>query len=128
MRWIRQLAWVLLLGGCASGLNRPIVTVRAKPDAQGLQRVIVHMHSFYFEPNRIEVRANHPVELEVQNKARFVPHEFMIDDPTLHVRARAWLGSARVRFTPTKAGTYQFMCHVDGHAKKGMTGTLVVTP
>src|SRR5437660_1443571 len=59
MRWIRQIAWVLLLSGCASGLNRPIVTARAEPDAQGVQRVVVHMHSFYFEPNRIEVRANH---------------------------------------------------------------------
>jgi len=121
------MAWVLLLSGCASGLNRPIVTARAKPDAGGVQRVIVHMHSFYFEPNRIEVRANRPVELVLQNKARFVPHEFMIEDPALRVSARAWLRSARLRFTPTTPGTYKFMCHVDGHAKKGMTGTLVVT-
>ncbi|TMB85961.1 MAG: hypothetical protein E6J45_14600 [Chloroflexi bacterium] len=35
-------------------------------------------------------------------------------------------GSKTVRFTPTTPGEYHFYCHVGSHAKKGMTGTLVV--
>ena len=43
--------------------------------------------------------------------------------PTVAAGASA---SVTVRFTPTRNGEYPFHCDVDGHAKKGMTGTLVV--
>lgn len=134
MRVFRHKAWAMaLLGvalsvGCSSGLKRPVVTAQAEPDAQGVQRVVVEMHSFYFKPNRIEVRAGHPVDLVLQNKARWVPHNFTIVDPSISVSAGSWLGSAHARFTPTKPGEYKFFCHVDSHGKKGMTGTLVVNP
>ena len=125
---MRTLPFLLLalVSGCTSGLNRPVTTAMAEPDAQGVQHVRVEMHSFYFKPNRIEVRAGHPVELKVVNSAKLVPHNFNIHD--LHVSLGAWLGSAHVRFTPDKPGTYKFSCHVDEHAKKGMTGILVVKP
>lgn len=134
MRVIRHSSWGLaliagaMLAGCSSGLKRPVVAFQAEPDAQGVQRVVVEAHSFYFKPNRITVHAGHPVELVLQNKARFVPHNFTIAQPPLQVSAGAWLGSAHVRFTPTTPGEYKFFCHVDSHGKKGMTGTLVVTP
>jgi uncharacterized cupredoxin-like copper-binding protein len=35
-------------------------------------------------------------------------------------------GKKNVRFTPTQVGEYPFFCKVDGHSKKGMTGTIVV--
>ena len=115
------------LCGCASGLGRPVTRVEAVPDADGVQRVTVDMHSFYFEPNRIVVRAGRPVELRVRNRALVVPHELSIDE--LNVEVEKWgPGSARARFTAPKPGEYTFMCHVDGHMKKGMTGTLVVVP
>jgi uncharacterized cupredoxin-like copper-binding protein len=119
----------LLLGGCASGLGRPVTSVEATPGADGVQHVTVNMHSFYFEPNRIVVRAGQPVELRVRNRAVVVPHELEIEDPALHVELKKWgFGSARARFTAPQPGEYRFMCHVDGHAKKGMAGTLVVVP
>ena len=37
-------------------------------------------------------------------------------------------GQKRVRFTATEPGEYEFYCHVDSHAKKGMKGTFVVVP
>ena len=134
MRVIRHKSWGVVLiaaaalAGCSSGLKRPVVMAQAEPDAQGVQRVVVEMHSFYFKPNRIQVHAGHPVDLVLQNKARFVPHNFTIAEPPIQVSAGSWLGSAHVRFTPTKPGEYKFFCHVDSHAKKGMTGTLVVIP
>jgi uncharacterized cupredoxin-like copper-binding protein len=124
---------VLCLGvisGCTSGLNRPVREVTATVGEDQVQRVTITAHSFYFDPNRIVVRRGEPVELTVKNGTMFVPHDFNCEakDSSFQVDAdvRMFYGSKKVRFTPTRAGEYPFHCDVDGHAKKGMTGTLVV--
>jgi plastocyanin len=119
----------LLLLGCASGLHRPLTSAVAVTDASGVQRIAVDLHSFYFVPNRIVVHAGRPVELVVRNRSLVVPHNFTIVDSSLSVSVDKWgPGSSRVRFTPSTPGEYEFYCHVHGHAKKGMKGTLVVEP
>ena len=121
---------MLLLASCSSGLNRPVKEVTATTGTDQVQRVTITTHSFYFDPNRIVVQKGVPVELKVKNGAMFVPHDFscMAKDAGLEVDAPVGMfhGSKTVRFTPTTAGEFHFACHVDGHAKKGMTGTLVV--
>jgi uncharacterized cupredoxin-like copper-binding protein len=120
---------IMMMAGCTSGTDRPVVSVDAKEDTDGVQRVKVDMHSYYFEPNRIVVHANKPVELELHNCSHIVPHNFTISSAEINVSEDKWgWGSDHVRFTPTKEGEYKFVCHKDGHAKKGMTGTLVVVP
>jgi cytochrome c oxidase subunit 2 len=118
------------IAGCASGLNRPVREVTATTGADQVQHVTITTHSFYFDPNRIVVKRGIPVELTVKNGALLVPHDFSCEakDAAIEVDARVGMfhGSKRVRFTPTRAGEYPFHCDVDGHAKKGMTGTLVV--
>ena len=123
-------AWLgLLLLGCASGLNRPVASAAAVTGADGVQRIDVDLHSFYFEPNRIVVHAGRPVELALHNRSMVVPHNFTIVDSLLSVSVDKWgPGTGHVRFTPATTGEYEFFCHVHGHAKKGMTGTLVVEP
>ena len=117
----------VLLIGCASGLHPPVVSVQATPDAQGVQRVDVELHSFYFKPNRIVVHSGRPVELTIRNRSIIVPHSFTIADSALAVDVSKWgVGAHRVRFTAPGPGEYRFFCHVDSHGKKGMTGTLVV--
>lgn len=37
-------------------------------------------------------------------------------------------GTVIMEFTPTESGTYTITCPMEGHADKGMTGTLVVRP
>jgi uncharacterized cupredoxin-like copper-binding protein len=132
MRRLRHPRAVLLLlpwlAGCASGLHRPIVTAEPRPDAAGIQRVVVSMHSYYFEPSRIVVHAGQPVELVLKNRAKLIPHNFTIADPSLQMSERAWLRTGHITFTPQKPGTYAFFCKVDHHANKGMTGELVVVP
>ncbi|HET6350488.1 MAG TPA: cupredoxin domain-containing protein [Candidatus Krumholzibacteria bacterium] len=116
-----------LLIACTSGLDRPVDSVDAKVDADGVQRVKVDMHSYYFEPNRIVVKAGTPVDLELHNCSHIVPHNLTISGPDLNASDSKWgWGTGHVRFTPTKAGEYRFFCHKDGHEKKGMVGTLVV--
>ena len=124
---------VLIVGvvaGCASGLNRPIREVTATIGSDRVQRVTITTHSFYFDPNRIVVKRGVPVELTVKNGALFVPHDFSCHakEAGIEVDARLGIfhGSKHVRFTPTLAGKYMFHCDVDGHANKGMMGTLVV--
>ena len=120
---------LLVAASCSSGLRRPVASVDVQPDPQGVQRVEVAFHSFYFEPNRIVVHANKPVELVFKNHSWFVPHNFTIIDPDAAVnRSLGPFGHHVVRLTPTRPGEYEFFCHVDGHAKKGMKGTLVVEP
>jgi plastocyanin len=121
---------LIVVTGCASGLGRPVREVTATVDADQVQRVTVRTHSFYFDPNRIVVRRGIPVELTVRNGALLVPHDFSCTagEAGVDVDARVGMfhGSKSVRFTPAKAGTYEFLCDVDGHARKGMRGTLVV--
>ena len=120
---------LLALAGCTSGLKRPVTSVDAVTDASGVQRVDIEMHSFYFKPNRIVVHAGRPVELVLSNHSVIVPHNFTVADSALALSRNVWApGRHRVRFTPSTPGEYEFFCHVDGHAKKGMTGTLVVVP
>lgn len=123
------IASLLLLAGCASGIGRPVSTVDAVTDTQGVQRAQVEMHSFYFKPDRIVVHAGRPVELVLHNRALIVPHNFTVSDAAIAVSVDKWgPGIARVRFTPKATGAYEFHCDEHGHAAKGMTGTLVVLP
>ena len=111
----------------SSGLDRPVVSIVAPLDADGVQRVEVDMHSYYFEPNRIVVHAGHPVEFKLKNCAHIVPHNLTLVGGGININESKWgWGSDEVRFTPTVPGEYRFFCHKGGHEKKGMAGTLVV--
>jgi plastocyanin len=133
MRILGVIVLLALLSGCSSGLNRPVHEVTATMGSDNVQHVQVVAHSFWFEPNRVVVKRGTPVELKVKNGALFVPHNLTCTAPETDVLVSADLGGLfhrghTLRFTPTQAGEYRFYCHVDGHAKKGMTGSLVVVP
>ena len=116
--------------GCSSGLKRPVEEVTAKPGSDGVQHVKITAHSYYFSPNRVIVKAGTPVELTVKNTALFVPHNLTCFEKDAGIEVSENLGMFRgqkvTKFTPTTPGEYEFYCHVDSHAKKGMKGTLVV--
>ncbi len=130
MRVVIAMALMLLVSGCASGLGRPVHEVTARVDARGVQHVRLVTHSFYYEPNRIVVKANVPVELTIHNASFMVPHNFTVEglETPTEKDVSMFHGSGTLRFTPTKPGEYRFFCDKDSHMKKGMTGTLVVTP
>ena len=126
------LSLALALAGCASGIGRPVHEIRATSDVDGVQRLTVTAHAFYFDPNRVIVQANLPVELKVKNHSMFVPHNFSCNEPGAGIEVDEGLGmfwdGETARFTPTAPGEYRFFCKVGGHSKKGMTGTIVVVP
>jgi len=124
-------AAALLAGcfGCASSTPRPTRTLEAAIDPSGLQRVNVHLHSYYFDPDRIQVHVGHPVELVLHNHSMVVPHNFTIVDSGLSITQNVGLKRTHIiRFTPDRPGEFEFFCHVGSHAKKGMKGVLVVVP
>ena len=59
-----------------------------------------------------------------------VPHNMTCIAPDAGITSNRGVGmlhgGATLRFTPTEPGTYQFFCAKHGHAKKGMTGEIVV--
>ena len=130
MKRLASAALLAALMGCSSGLHRPVQEVTARPGADGVQHVRIVAHSFWFEPNRVVVKAGVPVEITVKNAAFGVPHNLTCFDRGAGIELSENLGmfrgQKRDRFTPTKAGEYDFYCHVGSHAKKGMTGKLVV--
>ena len=132
MRTLMWLVPVAVLCGCSSGVNRPVKEVTASMGADSVQRVKVTAHSYWFEPNRIVVHAGKPVELTFHDGSWFVPHNLTCTAPEADVLISADVGlfhrGKKLRFTPTEPGEYHLYCHVDAHAKKGMTGTLVVEP
>jgi uncharacterized cupredoxin-like copper-binding protein len=109
-----------LLGACGttSGYEKPTTTAVALPDDQGVQKLEVEAHSYYFEPNRLVVRAGQPVELKVHNEAAVVPHNMTIEgiDVAVDVGGKG------------TANEYHIHCDVGDHAEHGMLGTLVVLP
>lgn len=125
---------LLASAGCGGtpGSKAGVNEVTARTGADGVQAVTVEVHSFYFKPNRVVVEAGKPVELTLRFKSLFAPHNMTCEHPDAGISIDKSKGiisfdpTKHVRFTPTKAGEYEFFCGVGSHMAKGMTGTLVV--
>jgi plastocyanin len=122
-----------LVAGCGtSGTKIGVREATAHVNGEGVQVVDVNVHSFYFDPNRITVEAGTPVELVLHFKPIIAPHNLTCAAPEAGIQIDKSIGiisfdhTKHVRFTPTKAGEYDFYCGVDSHMKKGMVGTFVV--
>ena len=124
------LTTMIIIAGCGTpGKDLPVTTVSAVVGPDSVQVVNVQVKSFYFKPSRIEVMAHKPVRLILTKSSLIVPHNFSLHAPEAGIDVNKNVGHGKkviVEFTPTKPGEYQFFCGKDGHAKKGMTGTLVV--
>jgi plastocyanin len=105
----------------------------ATVDADGVQRVEVIAGSYYFNPNRIVVKAGVPLELKLRKVVGLAPHDFVLKAPEAGLDVFEALDSKgkTVTVTPTKAGTYAFHCSkkvliFPSHRDSGMEGVLVV--
>lgn len=126
------LSGTFFLAGCGTpGKNLPVSEGSATMSTNHVQEITVEAASFYFKPSRITVAANVPVRLTLTSHTFIIGHNFTLRAPEAGLDVEKDIGhgkTAVIEFTPTKAGEYSFFCDKDGHAGKGMKGTLVVTP
>jgi uncharacterized cupredoxin-like copper-binding protein len=100
--------------------------------------------SMSFSPAALSVRAGTPVQITVRSTGN-TDHDFVIPSlPATAVRNAGkadhahggpgaivghprTMGQVTISFTPTKPGTYEYVCTLPGHREMGMVGTLTVT-
>ena len=90
--------------------------------------------SYYFKPDKIQLRVGEPVTLKLRNEGSVVPHDLIVHAPEAGIDIHLAVSggaSATASFTPTKAGTYDMYCGkkmvlMKSHRDKGMVGTLEV--
>ena len=107
--------------------NPPASTV------DGVQRVSVTGGSYHFEPSKIVVKINIPVELSLNSAPGLIPHTFVINAPQAGIVVDENLSTENkvVRFTPSALGQYPFYCKnklmfFKSHREHGMEGVLEV--
>ena len=106
---------------------------KAVVDSDGVQRVEIVGGGYFFNPNRIIVKANVAVELKVRKEPGVVPHNFVLKAPDAGLDFDVSLDAQPkvIRFVPTRPGSYPFYCakkllFFASHREKGMEGVLEV--
>jgi uncharacterized cupredoxin-like copper-binding protein len=99
----------------------------AQAAAAAKPRVIeVRARDHRFMPRVIRVKPGERVKVYLRNLGR-EKHEWELAEMHAEVRPVAPGKTGEVTFTaPSKPGTYEFACHVEGHYEKRMKGILVV--
>ena len=96
--------------------------------ADGSQSITLRVgNSLDFGTRSFSIAAGKPVTLTLRNDG-FIPHDFTLTGsgaPSAKVAAGP-LSTGRTTFTIERAGTYTFICSVEGHADAGMKGTITV--
>lgn len=140
---MKKLAIVcLMMCGCwllttpARGAEKPgeQKIFKATAGSDGVQRVEILGGGYFFNPNKIIVKVNLPVELIVRKESGVVPHNIVMKAPEAGITFDVSMADkpTTIRFTPTKTGVYPFYCSkkllfFESHREKGMAGTLEVT-
>jgi cytochrome c oxidase subunit II len=113
----------LLLG--ATAVLALFYAAQAQSSSPAAEQVIhLTAKKFEYSPNQITVKKGQPVLIEIVSLDR--KHGFTI--PDLKVRSDVKPAAENVvRFTPDRAGTFNFHCDLFcGSGHEGMAGTLVV--
>ncbi|MEW6542146.1 MAG: cupredoxin domain-containing protein [Nitrospirota bacterium] len=122
------------LGRLAAGAEQGPVELTVGSD--GVQRGTITLDSYSYTPSHLIVQAGKPVELTLTSVTIIVPHNFLLKEPEAGLEVSQDVGAGnteKVRFTPTKPGTYTFYCDkkppipfASTHREKGMEGRLEV--
>lgn len=86
--------------------------------------VTVRAGEMWFDPDRITVDGDGSVNITVRNEGA-VFHDLTIDELGLAIDVEPG-DTVTAGVADVDPGTYEFICSVPGHARAGMTGTLVV--
>jgi uncharacterized cupredoxin-like copper-binding protein len=137
MRRVAQLApfaVAALLAGCgssssSSSSSAPASTGSATPAASGGggNALTLSETEFKFTPANPTVAKTGTITITVKNTGA-VTHALAVQTPSGIVKTGKIAPGATATLTvdASKAGSYTFFCHIDGHRAAGMQGVLVV--
>jgi len=103
--------------------TRPATSTTAAV-ADSARTVHLNVKEWSFEPRSLQLPAGKPVTLVLDNTGQ-LDHDVSIPSLGVQVTARAGK-SASQTVTPTKEGTFDFLCSIPGHKEAGMQGSLIV--
>ena len=88
-------------------------------------QVTVSGTEFAFSPSTVTVKMGQPVQITFKNDGQY-PHNFTLADLNVQTKTIQPGQQDTITFTPTKTGSFTYICTVPGHADRGMKGTLIV--
>jgi FtsP/CotA-like multicopper oxidase with cupredoxin domain len=92
--------------------------------AAASQPVVLQVKEWSFEPKTLQLPVGQPTTLVLENKGK-LDHDVSIPSLGVSVKAAAGQSSSQT-ITPTREGTFDFLCSIPGHKEAGMQGTLSV--
>lgn len=133
MRYVLYILPFLFIAGAISAQETGNEAYTASIDEDGVQRIEMTGGNYYFEPDHIILKVNTPVELKIRKDPGIAPHNIVINAPEagMVVRTKLTKDDKTVMFTPTKTGSYSFICDekflfFKSHDEKGMKGIIEV--
>jgi len=144
-------AAVLVVAACGGGGTAPTFTFAPAASAPGsapassaaasssateagpavsASTITLALQEYSITPSTLTIKAGTPVTIEARNEGT-ISHALVIsgNGVSLATKDLAFApGTTETISATLAAGTYTFICPVDGHAAQGMKGTLTVTP
>ena len=127
----------LMLGGCGEDRSEsastettapPVATEpRPAPAEAPPARVRVRLSEYRLEPAQIRVDRPATLDIRVRNGGS-ERHALAVEAPAREARTRVLApdDSQALRVELDRPGRYRWYCPVDGHARRGMRGTIAV--
>lgn len=129
-----MVVFIAMASGVAFAAEEYPERYQAQVGQDGIQKVSMLGGSYFFRPNYVIVKANVPVELTIKKDKTLTGHSFVLKAPEagMDIKTKIETTPQTIKFTPTKAGKYQFYCDekflfFPSHKSQGMVGTLEVT-
>ena len=99
----------------------------SQPSSGKTSEVTLVLTEFKFSPDTLNVKVGEHVKVTLDNTKGTLKHNIKQADLNIDTAVEAGQ-KATFEFTPTKAGTFDFVCDVAGHKEAGMVGKIVVQP
>ncbi len=107
----------------------PSVSASGSPVANG-STITLSLKEYSITPAKVTLKAGTPVTFEARNEGA-ISHALVISGAGVSLATKDLSfgpGTSEAISATLAAGTYTFICPVDGHAAQGMMGTITVTP
>ena len=99
----------------------------SQPSSGTTSDLTMTLTEFKFTPDTLTVKVSERVKVTLDNTKGTLKHDIQQADLNIDTAVEAGQ-KATFEFTPTKAGTFDFVCDVPGHKEAGMVGKIVVQP